>query len=235
MIITQDKSFGVYEYGKAAFSFSVNGSTNSDWTDLLNTSSSLSWETDPAFVQGVEIVPYGHNNDLPTEIRKLMDGNNLAPGILDREIGLLWGEGPFLYEVKIENNQVIRQWIEDKEIQSWLNSWNYKAYLQKCANEYKHLRGVYTKFYRNRGARLGAGNIVKLECVPNIDARLGWVQSRKLEDVNTIYVGDFENNANDGLTKYPVFNQLRPFASPVSMKYHSFSSYARNFYSPPGS
>jgi len=202
--------------------------------DVFNGLSPKSWESDFQTVAGKEIVPFGPNNNLPQDIRDLMDENNLAPGILEREKGLLYGQGPELYRKSYEDGQVSREWGYDERIWSWLNSWDYRRYIESAITEYKYLHGFFDKTFCNKGVLIGRpGRIVKLEVVPSIDARLGWTDSRKLEDVNVIYTGDFENWCNKGITSYPVFNHKNPFLHPVSMSYHNSYSFARALYSIP--
>lgn len=192
------------------------------------------WESDYETVSGVRIVPYGQNNNLPVEIRDLMDENNLAPGILEREKGLLFGQGVELYKKKYEGGQVMREWGTDPQIWGWLKSWDYRRYIEMAVTEYKYLHGFFDKIYLNRGARIGMNKQVsKLEVVPGVDARLGWVESRKLDDVRLIYTGDFENGCTKGITPYNVFSPQDPFRFPVSMSYHNSYSFARRLYSIP--
>ena len=73
---------------------------------------SKEWESEPEVVCGKEVVPYGVNNNLPVEVRDMMDENNLAPGILEREKGLLYGQGLELYVKKYENGEVTREWVD---------------------------------------------------------------------------------------------------------------------------
>ena len=195
---------------------------------------SISWEAEPEIVAGHAIVPYGIGNNLPVHIRDIMEVNNLAPGILEREKGLLYGQGPELYKKIYLNGDVSREWGEDAAIQAWLNSWDYLRYIDMAITEYKYLHGVFDKVYLARGARIGRNTkIAKLEVVPGVDARLGWVNSRKLEDVKQMYVGDFENGCFRGVSTYPVFNKNTPFDHPVAMAYRNSYSYARSLYSIP--
>src|SRR5690554_1507057 len=82
------------------------------------------WEQDPVIYGGVKMVPYGYNNNMPAEMRELLEKNNLGPGILSRKLGLQYGQGPYLYQLSLENNEINKTWIEDKEIQAWLDSWD---------------------------------------------------------------------------------------------------------------
>lgn len=214
-----------------AFSVSINCST-SNW-DFSE--SKIGWENEPIDVLGKRIVPYGENNNLPSVIRNIMDANNLAPGIIEREIGLLYGDGPRLYRVECLNGEVVRNYVDDNEIWKWLNSWNFRRFIDMASVEYKYMKGVFVRRYLNKGARVGIGNrVMKLEVVPSVDARLEWASSRRLEDVKRIYIGDFENDcANTGITSYTVYNSEDPWRTPVSMSYHNSYSFARNFYSVP--
>lgn len=192
------------------------------------------WECDPQTVAGKRIVPYGVDNNLPTDIRDLMDENNLAPGILEREKGLLYGQGPELYRKVYKDGQVSREWENDAEIWQWLKSWDYRRYIEMAITEYKYLHGFFSKIFINRGVRIGrAGSVKKLEVVPGVDARLGWTETRNLNGVRHIYTGDFENGCTKGITEYPVFSPYDPFRYPVAMSYHNSYSFARNLYSLP--
>lgn len=217
------------------YAVSLNTADN-DWQTMMSSANKVDWEKDPQMVMGKRIVPYGENNNLPVMIRDIMDDNNLAPGILEREMGLLYGDGPQLYRVKYENGEVIREYVRDPEIWRWLHSWNIRRYIDMAMVEYKHLKGFFVRRYRNRGARIGKNAfIASLEVVTATDARLAWPEKgRRLEDVTTMYTGDFENNCmQTGITAYPVFDHRDPFRFPVAMSYHNSYSFARNFYSVP--
>lgn len=198
----------------------------------------IDWETDPTIVMGKEMVPFGANNDLPEQIRNIMDDNNLAPGILEREMGLLYGDGPMLYKVVYEGGYVTREYVSDPEIESWLADWNYKRYVDMAMVEFKYMKGVFVKRYRNRGARVpGMRSFIRnLEVVPATDARLAWPERPpyRLENVKKVYVGDFSNNClHTGIISYPVYDPWDPLRHPVSVGYHNKYSFGRNFYSVP--
>jgi hypothetical protein len=209
-------------------------SFSSNFSQLFDSSN---WEMAPQVYNGVRIVPHGANNDLPEIVRDIMAENNLAPGILERQIGLLYANGPGLYRLNYDNGQITREYLYDKEIHDWLKTWDWRRFLDMALVEYKHLKGFYVKSYRNKASRIGErGFINSLQVVPGTDARLGWPEfgAARLENVKTIYVGDFFNNIlGTGLTAYPVFNPNDPFRYGVSMSYHNTYSFAYRFYSVP--
>ena len=90
-----------------------------------------------------KIVPYGNNNRLPVQIRDLMDENNLAPGILARQKGLLYGEGPFLRSLRFENGEITKEFKDDREIMAWLKDWDYLKYIDAAMTDYLYLKGFF--------------------------------------------------------------------------------------------
>ncbi|MEQ8548735.1 MAG: hypothetical protein RIC03_12535 [Cyclobacteriaceae bacterium] len=226
------KGSAVIQVGASAFA--VTSNLNKDY---FSTTKKVDWESDPAMVSGKKIVPYGLHNDLPDKIRYILDRNNLAPGILEREIGLLYGSGPQLYRMKYEDGHISREYIEDPEIESWLNSWDYKRFIDMAIVEFKHLKAVVAKRKRNKGFRIGReAQIASLEVVPGTDARLAWPEtgSKRLENVKYIYTGDFSNNCYDtGISTYPVYDPYAPFKHAVSIGFHSKYSFGMSFYPKP--
>lgn len=194
------------------------------------------WETSPYSVSGINIVPFGADNNLPANIRTLLEKNNLGPGVIDRKSGLQYGQGPHLYRLKYENNEIVKEWLYDAEVQSWLNTWDYKKYVREALLEFNYTRGVFVKYYASRGRRIvGKERISKVECEHTNDCRLVFPEngSMRLEDVKHILVSDFENMSLKNMHKYPVFDKYKPMDHAVSMRYHSYRTYGRYFYSLP--
>ncbi|MBP3944408.1 hypothetical protein J5U18_12740 [Sphingobacteriaceae bacterium WQ 2009] len=217
--------------------YTISLNTHEDVLEGSNHLYNNNWESDPSFVLGKKIVPYGMNNDLPIAIRDIMDKNNLAPGIIERQVGLLYGEGPQLYQVVFEHGEVRRNYVDDKEISTWLKTWEVRSFLEKALVEYKHLKGFFARRYRSKATRIAAGaKIAKLEVVPASQARLGWPESdfKRLEDVKFIYTGDFSYGCyRTGINTFPVYSNADPFKHAVSMSYHNSYSFARSFYPVP--
>lgn len=194
------------------------------------------WETTPVHVSGAKIVPFGADNNLPARIRNLLEKNNLGPGIIDRKSGLQYGQGPHLYRLKYENNEIVKEWIHDGEVQAWLNTWDYKKYVREALLEFNYTRGVFVRYFTGRGRRIGSRDwIAKIECEHTNDCRLEFPEneSLRLEDVQHILVTDFENMSRKTMRKYPIFDKYNPSEHGVSMFYHAYRTFGRYFYSLP--
>ena len=206
-----------------------------DWSASMSQFFDLggeNWDGDPVSVAGERVVPWGKDNNLPNAIRNLLERNNLGPGILDRKTGLLYGQGPALYRVAIENNERVQQWVEDPEIQDWLESWDYRGFVRAALVEYTHLNGVFVKYRMGRGVRIGRPWVVGLDCLPSAYCRLVWPENdrRMLEDVNQVLVGDFDSFRSTTFRKFPVFDKWNPSRHEAAIRYHSMRSFGRNMY-----
>ena len=214
-----------------ALSNHIGGGLDSVFLDIEN----HTWDTGYHTAGGYRIVPYGPDNLLPSNLRNVISKNNLVPGILERQMGLLYGQGAYLCRTDFVNGQIVQNWVEDAQIQAWLDSWDYVEFLKGCITDYLHLKGFFNSFHLNRGGRLGMDKIIKhLEHIPAKNARLEWVDSRRLKDVEHIVVGDFERYCtNTGVKAYPVFDPRDPGKYAVSASYNNTYSFARDFYSVP--
>jgi hypothetical protein len=182
----------------------------------------------PVRIGEFEIVANGQENNYPDELRLILDENNLTPEILNKQAQLLYGQGPALYKVNFENGHRIKYWISDPQIQAWLDSWDYEEYLLRACVEFRTTNGHFTKFYRNKGARIGGKAIVsKLEHFSSMYCRLEWTELNN--QVQGIIVGDFKQPWHNGLRRYPVFDSSAPFAFPVSMRYSNLYSFALDY------
>ena len=179
----------------------------------------------PLRIGSFNIIPRGEMNNFPLELRDLLDEANLPPQSLSTHEGLRWGQGPALYKIEYENGKRIRKWQEHKEIEGWLNSWDYKEYLEKANVDVIHVNYHGTKYYRNRGPRIGgAGRIEKLKHVSCVKFALEWPDNE--DNINHIIVGDFEQPWKYGLTSFPIFDKRNPFSYPVSMTYNGKYTFA---------
>ena len=216
--------------------FTLSNRRGDDMNSILwSVGRSYNWESIPQSVGDYRIVPYGLNNLLPSELRSIVDDNNLAPGIIERQLGLLFGQGVFLYNLTFENGEVQHQWQRNADIEAWLSDWDYISYIKGITTDYLYLKGFFNAIYLTRGHRIGQpAKISHLEHIPAKNARLEWTDSRRLSDVKHILVGNFEQNCVDtGVRAFPVYDRRNPARYPVSAAYNSTYSFSRDFYAVP--
>ncbi len=228
-----DHSFAAHCLDGRVFILANNVGSAIDST-FLNLSGNMG-EAYPQGVGGYQIVPFGADNQLPSHIRDIVDSNNLVPGIIERQAGLLFGQGVFLNQLIFRDGEISHLWMEDKDVQEWLNSWDYISYIKGCMVDYLHLKGFFDAKYLTKGHRIGRiPKIAYLEHIPAKNARLEWAETRKLKDVKHIIVGDFENYCTTtGVRRYPVFDRRDPGKHAASASYNNTYSFARDFYSVP--
>ena len=190
-----------------------------------------SWDKDPQSVGGVSIVPWGPDDQMPRMVRDLLEKNNIGPGILARKLGLIYGQGMQLYRIVVQDNEVQQGWTQDREIQSWLDSWDYQRYVREALTEYLHLGGHFTKYQCAKSVRIGKPWIHSLKCIPSADCRLVWPDPHRtptLDDITEILVGDMERWRQ--LQIFPRFDKWHPTDHEAAVQYHSLRSFGRNLY-----
>lgn len=212
--------------------------------NLIRTADKFNWDDDSySLCDDFDILPYGSTNDLPAIIKNVLFENYMAPGLLNQKTQLLWGEGPKLYAgekfVKDSqgNNNLIRDWVDDKEVQSWLDSWASQRYLISQCVDFNYIQGSFTKFIRNRGARIGnKGFITELEHVPVDRGRLLRKRFSKDKKATHAMVSNHSLTSSKGSSEYRIYNLFNfkdPFAYPNSIHYSSLYSFCMDSYTLP--
>jgi hypothetical protein len=193
----------------------------------------------PTRVGDFQVIPLGESNNYPEELRMLIDEDNFLPKGLEKNVGLIWGQGPALYKTHFENGKRIKEFVDDAEIQNWLDSWDSTEYLTRATIDYTTINGHFTKFFRNLGYRIGRpGSIASLEHVSCAYARLEWPD--EFNQVHHIITGDFRQPWNLKLSgsslkefftlrAYPVFDPSIPLAFPISMRYSNLYNFALDY------
>ncbi len=144
----------VFETGRCAYSLSTNNLSGHDEA-VFSMARNPNWEYAPQHIGGKRIVPYGPANDLPVLVRDLMQNNHLAPGILERKKGLLYGQGPRLYRDVVRDGQIVREWVDDPAITAWLRSWKADRFIERAIVDVLHTNGFFCLHQLERGHRLG--------------------------------------------------------------------------------
>ena len=200
---------------------------------------SLDWVNHYNYVGDWVIHPYGDYNNLDKQIQRVTQNNPDAPGALKRKLNLLWGKGPKLYREKIKNNEVVREWVENKAIQQWLNSWNYEDYLLKCGVDQQLSEASFTKFHVNRGfTRLNEkGYIAKLSHCKLDRTRKVSKKKSNLSIATHALITDFSFETMTDLldsSVYELFDFQNPFKKPTTVFYSCMYSFCQDHYTVPG-
>ena len=208
-----------------------------DFDKYRTTKEELDW-TDRDYLLGdYTVYPYGTNDDLPKVIKDVVQNNYIAPGILKKKTGLLWGKGPKLYREVYKEGELTREWLDDKEVREWMESWDAEHYLQMACVDFHYIESVVTKFYQDKSNRLGKpAKIAKLEHMNTNQSRLSKkAGSNALKPTHCIYTVDqFERSRIQADYKvYPLFNYKNPFAHKTSVLYSNMYSFCSDYYTVP--
>lgn len=197
---------------------------------------SLQWDSDNFHIGGYRVHPYGDGNDLPEQIRLVVQNHSSASGQITKKLEMLWGQGPKLYREKIVDGELKREWLHDAEIWNWINSFDGEDYLMRCGKDFHTIQGTFTKFYRARGSRIGKNKIAKLEHVSPNNARLASPYEKYLKKPTHIVVTDWAFSHINSITDfaaYKIFDFKDPFAEKNSILYSNMYSFATDYYTVP--
>ena len=223
-----------YEHDKAVYIYQ-SADINPREFNTEQTDDSLNWDI-TNYIGDFLVLPYGDYNNLPEVIREVVHKNYIAPGILKKKAQLLWGKGPKLYTEVIQNGELKREWLDDKEIQSWLDGFEYEDYLLKCNVDFNTIEGTFTKFRRNRGGRIGKRFISALEHIPTNRARAAKKKDNTRINPTHIIETDWSFTDLNSINKavaYNIFNPKDPFQYATSIYYSNMYSFCTDYYTVP--
>lgn len=199
----------------------------------------LAMDNNHYIVDEWRILPYGSRDNLPAVIKKAVEENSTAPGMIEKKVMMYLGNGPFLYTKEyIKDGAIVREWVEDKEVQDWLDSWKAYDYLFKCAVDYEHMKGTMSKVYGNKARRIDPKNakVAKLEHIVLQEGRLACHISSKDLTPTHIVVTDYSFTTLDSIINYkvyPLFDINNPFAYPTAAYYSNQYTFGDKNYSTP--
>ena len=183
-------------------------------------------------VQGVNIIPFGHDNDLPGRVCRLLEKFYAGEGVMGKKIGLQWGEGPRLYRNAVgANNTFYRAWTVDDAVQAELDRVDFLKHMQRCLTDLVHLEGFWVKFRRNRGWYVDKGKFFSIEHIPAHRVRFVWNGVGKTP-IHAM-VADFPNVDPADCHVYPIFDPRDPLKYSESVAYYNIYSYSHEHYSIP--
>lgn len=192
--------------------------------------------------------PAGANNDDPDVCAALIKGNRLLPSLIEKQVAILYGTGPMLFREETgDDGTVSRVYLQDPEIQSWLESWrrnglpdSYREYLIKCIRSYYYSEGIFSQWYLTKGvmARVaGTLPVAGLKHVSELKARLATATDISLRtdveqsDFNFVLVGNWARTTSTSNFKvYPKFNPVKPLAFNGAISYSRNADYDSDIY-----
>ena len=176
----------------------------------------------PVQIGGYLILPWGDDNCYPNRIMQVCISNGLVSQIMNKHFELLWGKGPQLYKTEFASGRRYKQWISNKEVESWLESWIYKDYLEKITVEYLLLNACVTKFHVIGSA------VEKLEFISCDGARLQWAGLNI--PATSMIIGDFVNYTISGYDRFAIMDPENPLAQKESICFEALYQAGVEFY-----
>lgn len=235
-MIRRSGNFGFVDNGAGEiYTFSLNSREQRGWSPssymLRGATGSFGFKY--MNVNGVPIIPFGADNDMPGRVCQLLEKFYAGEGIMGKKAGLQWGEGPRLYRDAVEegSNIFYRQWTVDEAITADLKATDYLTQMHRCLIDLCHLEGFWVKFTLTRGRRIGAGRIAKVEHVPAGKVRFVWAGDN-VRPVEAM-VADWPVADPKTSHVYPLFDPREPLKHPVSLAYYNIYSYNHDHYSVP--
>ena len=212
--MSQDSSLNYYE---------IKGRNNANNSNTHVKQSFHNWGEKALDLANYKVIPNGTNNDNPKVIQEATLPNSIAPRIQNRKVELLLDQFPYLYE----EEKGVRIATDSEEITEWLKGFNYIDELIAHATDYYYSNIVFTKVFRELGARFGVGSssFAKIENVSSFDARLAYKKTDKRKIPTHVIVGDWYsgNSSDSSLFKvYPIYDASDPMKHPVSIHMVAF-------------
>lgn len=235
-MIRRSGNFGFFDNGDGEiYTFSLHSRQPRGWSPstymLRGATGSFGYKY--MNVNGVPIIPFGADNDMPGRVCNLLEKFYAGEGIMGKKAGLQWGEGPRLYRDAVEEgaNIFYRAWTVDDEITADLRATDYLTQMHRCLIDLCHLEGFWVKFTLTRGRRIGAGRIAKVEHVPAGKVRFVWPGDNKIPTEAMVADWPVADPATSHV--YPLFDPRDPLKHAVSLAYYNIYSYGHDHYSVP--
>ena len=159
------------------------GGSSDDSSSAITTFSITEKEDDSQAVTcgNYRVSPWGPDNKFPNSLRKLFV-NNLAPGLLDFKVDMIYGRGLTLVDRRTEQEQdFIEEW-------KWLESWDRTTYILSQITDFITCENVFGQVRRSIG-----GKIADILHVNASECRLEIMKNNRVENV---IVGNFEDSSS---------------------------------------
>lgn len=130
-------------------------------------------------VGGYNIYTRGLNNNQAENIETNIKANRLLPSLINKQVKMLYGKGPAIYREQFSGNKLVKEWVNQPEILSWLLHWQdnglemkYDDFGLACIKRYYYFHDYFVKWRFSRGKQFGMRPLSGLELVENKYCRL---------------------------------------------------------------
>lgn len=199
---------------------------------------------------GDRIVPaWGDNNLYPQSVFSLTSSNKLIPQMLEKQAEYMYGKGPYLFRELIDGKEIVKEPVQDNEIEDWLESWElnglmpFEEYLLQTIQEYYHVPAVSSKFVFSKARRMSSLPSFRNYSLPVIgldkpgleNIRLATKNSAiekrfRFNELEEVCIGDWLNPARQNFEFYDKFDPANPFKSPVAYTFNRNKSFSKEVY-----
>lgn len=200
---------------------------------------------------GFTIASHGENNQLPSIARDYINDNPILPEILKKQVRIMYGRGPFLFQEQF-NEEGKRErkpipWEQYPAIRNWLSNWKRKGlpqsvneYIKKVATDYYHMEEYYSKYHFNRSRRTNGPKPVRgLEALNGRKARKakrGMMDANEIltdDQCKYILVGDWSAPYSYEMDKYMRLDEAQPLKHPTAVNHVGDFGFDQEIYSTP--
>ena len=199
---------------------------------------------------GDHIVPaWGDTNLYPHAVFSLISANKLIPQILEKQAEYMFGRGPYLYRDIIKDKDIVKEPVQDKEVEDWLNSWEaaglppYQEYILQTIQEYYHIPAVSSKFIFSKSRRLTSLPNFRSYSLPVIgldkpgleNIRLATKRTEvnrkfRFNELEDVCIGDWLNPSKQDFEFYDKFDPANPFKSNTAYTFNRNKSFTKEVY-----
>ncbi|UOY07713.1 hypothetical protein L0P88_03980 [Muricauda sp. SCSIO 64092] len=215
------------------FYYEITGAEREATTEEVSKESFTDWRENAIDVGDFKVIPFGNDNDIQKRIQESVLPNSLAPRIQNRKVELLFEQGPFLYQEKVDGRNFFREPIENPRIKDWLEEIDYEELLLNNANDYYYNNMVFNKVFRNLGGRIGLGGIADLKHEEAFDCRLAYRKNDSKGIPTHVLVTNWEDYQNNEVKVYPLFDRKNPTRHRISMHFSKLKSFGLKDYAMP--
>lgn len=176
----------------------------------------------------------GGNNLLPEEIQLMVGGNRLLPELIEKQVRILYGQGPQVYKPIIKGNKLIREWEQKVEISDWMDSWavaglqgSIEDFYMDVIRDFYYFEDYWVKWRFSMARRTGGQRpVLGLEHVDNRRCRLATIKDINMaddpviQDFQRVVVGNWQYGNEREFKVYPRFSPQQPLRASAAISYH---------------